>query len=329
MGIELRQLRHALALADHGTFGRAALVLELSQPALTRSIQALEREVGSPLFVRSPDGAVPTDVGRLFLQRARDIVRLAGELDEELVGARTLQSGRARIGAGAYPAEAIVAAAAARCARGFPNLTLDLVVGTWDELLQLLRGRELDLFIGETSTLQQDHDLDVEPLGRHPLLFVARRGHPLAGRRDVTAADTFSWPFVAPSRVPPRILERMLQAQRSATDPAARSRPFPSMLCRSLGTVKRIVEGSDAITGLTADAFADRAEASRFAVLGTEPWLHLQYGLVRIRDRPLSRAAEKFRELLFEAERETASRAGNLLARHPGRRRAGRTAGGA
>jgi LysR family transcriptional regulator, cyn operon transcriptional activator len=70
MALELRQMRHLLALAEHGSFARAASALRLSQPALSRSVQTIEEQVGTRLFQRWASGVVPTDVGRLLIQRA-------------------------------------------------------------------------------------------------------------------------------------------------------------------------------------------------------------------------------------------------------------------
>ena len=83
MALELQQLRQVVALAEHRSFVRAAAALHISQPALSRSIQHLERRFGSSLFVRSSSGVVPTDLGRLYIERARDLLRMADELEGE------------------------------------------------------------------------------------------------------------------------------------------------------------------------------------------------------------------------------------------------------
>src|SRR5512139_636477 len=104
----------ALALAEHGSFVRAAAALHISQPALSRSIQGLERSFGSELFLRSSGGVVPTDVGRLYLERARDLLRMADELDREAVAHATLGAGRVAVGGGPFPAESFMGQAAVR-----------------------------------------------------------------------------------------------------------------------------------------------------------------------------------------------------------------------
>ena len=145
MPLDLRALRQLLALADHGSFGRAAAALRMTQPALSRSMKGLEAEVGAELFERSPTGAVPTDEGRLLIERARDLVRAADELDRELLRRRVPGAGQIVLGAGPYPGETIVPAALTRFMAAHPLVRVRVVVrGDWDELLRRLRARELE-----------------------------------------------------------------------------------------------------------------------------------------------------------------------------------------
>ena len=186
MGFELQQLKQVIALAEHGSFVRAAAALHISQPALSRSIQNLERRFGSELFVRSSGGVVPTDRGRLYIERARDVLRMADELDRDAVTRGTLGTGRVAVGGGPYPAESFLGPAAVRFIEQYPKVSVQLHARNWDELLQELRSRELDFFVAETSTLQREPELEIAPMpSAHSLHFVARAGHPLAGRNTV------------------------------------------------------------------------------------------------------------------------------------------------
>jgi hypothetical protein len=70
--------------------------------------------------------------------------------------------------------------------------------------------------------------------------------------------------------------------------------------------VKRILATSDAVSGSILSCIATELESGQFVILGTEPWLHLHYGIVSLRGRPWTQAAERFRELALEAEHEAA-----------------------
>jgi len=330
MALELQQLRQVIALAEHGSFVRAAAALHISQPALSRSIQNLERRFGSGLFLRSSSGVVPTDLGRLYIERARDVLRLADELDREAVTHGSLGAGRVAVGGGPYPAESFLGPAAVKFVEQFPRVGVQLHARDWDELLRELRSRELDFFVAETSTLQREPDLEIVPMpSRHAVYFVAHADHPLAGRSKVTVADVLEWPFASPSRIPPRLLDPFLAAHRSVSRSLPASRPFPSIQCNGLAPVKRILATSDAVTGSILSCIASELESGRFVLLGTEPWLNLHYGIVSLKGRPWTQAAEKFHEFVLEAEREAALEEERLVAKFGsgrGRRRPRRRA---
>jgi DNA-binding transcriptional LysR family regulator len=328
MALELQQLRQVMALAEHGSFVRAAAALHISQPALSRSIQNLERRFGSELFVRSSGGVVPTDLGRLYMERARDVLRLADELDREAFTRGTLGAARVAVGGGPYPAESFLGPAAARFVEQYPKVSVHLHARNWDELLRELRSRELDFFVAETSTLQREPELEIAPMpSAHSAHFFARAGHPLAGHGTVRVEDIFAHPFVSPSRIPPRILDPMLAAHRAGATARKNALPFPSIQCNGLAPVKRIVASSDAISASILSCVAAELKLGQLVLLGTAPWLHLHYGIVSLKGRPWTQAAEKFLEYVLHAERSAAAEEEHLLEQYrPGARK--RVAGG-
>lgn len=325
MALELRQLRHVLALADLGSFARAAVALRISQPALSRSIQATEGSLGTALFRRQRSGTVLTDAGRLFIGRARQVVALANSLDSEGQADRVFQYGRVTIGSGPFPVHTVIAPALARFVVACPHVTVAFQVRDWDELLRSLQRREIDFFLAETSTLEKESHLVVEPMGQHPLFFVARRGHALAGRRDVSAVEALGYPVVSLSRIPPRVLEPMRSAQRAAQERGIVPRAFPAAECSSLGALAQIVRDTDAIMAVPLASITAELDRREFVLLGTEPWLHLRYGIVRLRGAPASVEAEKLAEFIREAERATVVEEGRLIARWAAPRRGRRT----
>ena len=319
MTFELQQLRQVIALAEHGSFVRAAAALHLSQPALSRSIASLERRFGSALFLRRKSGVEPTDLGRLFVERARDVLRLADQLDREAVSEVQLRSGRVAVGGGPFPVEAVLAPATGRFVERHPGVQVRVVAQNWDELARQLRGRELDFFMAETSTLQHDPDLEVVPLGAaHPVYFFARAGHPLAGGGARPISEILSWPFVSPSRIPPRMLDPLLAAQRQAARQGGPAQPFPAVECNAVAPVKRIVRGSNVLGASILPCIAPELESGEFVVLGREPWMHLNYGIVRLARHPLTQVAERFREFVLEAESAIVDESARLIREYGG-----------
>jgi DNA-binding transcriptional LysR family regulator len=306
MGLEIQQLRQVVALAEHRSFVRAAAALHISQPALSRSIQNLERGFGNSLFLRSAAGVVPTDLGRLYIERARDLLRMADELESEAIGHAAQRSGRVSIGGGPYPTDSFLGPATGRFIEQFPRVSVQLIAGDWDDLVQKLRGRTLDFFVADASLLTREPDLEMASMPvQHPVYFYARTGHPLAqSPAIVRAADVLTWPFVTPSRIPPRLLDPLLAAHHEASLSIAATRPFPAIECNGLAPTKRIVAASNAVSASILPCIAEDLDSGRFVLLSTEPWLHLQYGVVSLRGRPQTQMAEALLGFVLEAERE-------------------------
>jgi len=315
MSLEVRHMRQVIALDEHGSFARAASVLGLSQSALSRSIQAVEREIGSVLFIRTTSGVEPTDGGRIFIARIRQIAQLTDDLDRDLVNERGLQSGQLHVGGGPYPAQSVMADALARFLADYPRIVVRVMMRDWDELLRRLRAREIEFFLAEHSTFAGDNDLDVQPLQPHPTFILARRGHPLASRAPISFADGFAYPYASLTRIPPRALEPIRSAQRRSPDATAAYRGFPALEFNSLDAVRKIVLGSDALMVAPPACVADELERGRLVVLGSEAYLAVRYGLVRLKGQPLTAAGVRFHEYVLEAERAFTEQEKELLER--------------
>lgn len=326
MALELQQLRQILALAEHRSFVRAAAALHISQPALSRSMQNLERQFGSSLFLRSTSGVVPTDLGRLYIERARDLLRMADELEGEALGHAALRTGRVDVGGGVYPIDSFLGPAASRFAVQFPRVSVRLYSGNWDDLVPQLHSRALDFFVAETSVLAREPDLQVEPMPvQHPVYFFARAGHPLTqSDAPASAADVLAWPFASPSRIPPRMLDPLLTAHREGGLRSSTARPFPAIECNGLGPVKRIVATSDVVSASMLPCIAEDLDAGRFVLLATMPWMFLHYGIVSLRDRPWTQTSGTFRDFVLQAENEATELERKLQQAHAPEYRAGR-----
>jgi len=303
--INFRALEHAIAVADCGSFVAAARLVHLSQPALSRSVQALERSLGMRLFDRTAGTVRPTDAGTLFLDRARQLVGQAQAL--ELDAGRLRRAGEADvvIGAATYCAEGLVDLAVARLLRTHPRLRVGIVNDHWANLFLSLRRREVGFVVADTTMADEDPTLQVEPLARSQGLFAVRPGHPLAGRPDVTVAEVLRHPVVSTSRMTARIMEPLLEAT-----PKGQRSGFAPVVCESLSMMKRIAAASDAVAILPMRALFEEVATGALVLLPPRPsWLHGRFGIVRTRDRDLSEAALRFVEALREVDRDTDARA--------------------
>ena len=315
MPIKLRQLNHLLALERHGSFIHAASSLHITQPALSRSIQSLETQVGAPLFLREGHGVVPTDLGRVLIQHARQITHMTDAM-YEVIGNPALNCQDLVLGAGPFPGNTIVSRAVARFIDAHPRVKIHVEIRNWDELLPRLRSQELSLFVAETSTLEGEQDLEIETMAHHPIYFLASPGHPLAGQPALDMGKIFSNPVISPSRVPPRVLDQVLSAIARATGLQPEANAFPALLCSDFSIIKQVVTSSHAIMASTLSSVRTELERGELVVLGGEPWMHLHYGLVmRKTTQPVSSAIRTLRDYLVEAERVVSEEEKALVAR--------------
>lgn len=239
--MELRQLRHLLALAEHGNYHRAAERLCITPQALSASIAKLEQELGVPLFERGRVGVVPTRFADTLLPHATLVcaeTTRARQLIEQMANA---DSGRVVAGVGWFTSQVLAAAAAEEFARAYPELDLTLVEGASEDLhTRLLRG-ELDLVL---STPSEDvglaAELGVETLWESVDRVHARAGHPLAGRTDVALGEAVRFPWIVAAGTESRT-PRLLQA----CDRHGVPRPGRVVRTNSVYTVERLLTQGD------------------------------------------------------------------------------------
>jgi DNA-binding transcriptional LysR family regulator len=301
MDLDLRLLRHAHTLADLGSFARAAKALGITQPALSRSIKTLESRVGARLFERSATGVGLTDSGQLFLQHAQELLTCADQLAHQVEFLRGIDAGAVAVGSGPYPSELVVAQSVGRTSQKAPG-RFRLVVSDPVSIVALLGRRELDLAIVETSIVPAGAEWSVEPLNRHQGYFVVRRGHPLTRVRAPTIPQILAFPLVMTSRLPPRILRPLLERHPRLNDTL---KALPTIAVESPAMMRAIVGTSDAVAPLPLGLVADELAGGTLVALDrAEPWLHLQFGIVRLRRDGLPPAALTFLEVLHEVDDE-------------------------
>ncbi len=127
MDVDLKLLHHALVLAKHRHFGRAASALEVSQPTLSRNIAALEKQLGMRVFERSRRDVTATPGGDELLKMADELVARANALSHRMELLRDGRGGTLRIVAGAYIDDIAVQPAAIQFIRANPSIRLEIL----------------------------------------------------------------------------------------------------------------------------------------------------------------------------------------------------------
>jgi LysR family transcriptional regulator, benzoate and cis,cis-muconate-responsive activator of ben and cat genes len=192
--MELRQLRHFMAVAEEGNISRAAKKIFLTQPALSRQIKALEDEIGQCLLERQAHSIRLTPVGEALLREARELLQHADLLLERV---RAAGHGlHLRVGYAPSLAAGILSAAVESFTQTHPNARVELFDLSTAEMMAGLESDKLDvaLTVGQENGAR---GLKWTPLVRAPFRLAVNRNHPLARRQSVTPAEMARAPLLA------------------------------------------------------------------------------------------------------------------------------------
>lgn len=193
----LQQLRQFVALAQQGSFVRASRALNMTQPALSRSIKSLEEDLGQLLFDRVGRRIELTPFGQRTLDRALTLIDDAHQLLRSGKGLQTHDSGRMRLGLSSGPGALLSAPLMAHFARHFTAFHLDIHRGNTGSLTHMLRERQIDALVADVRALKPAPDLCVGQVYEIEGGFMCRPEHPLARARRVDLARLREFPIAS------------------------------------------------------------------------------------------------------------------------------------
>ncbi|MEH3370272.1 LysR substrate-binding domain-containing protein [Klebsiella variicola] len=212
--IRLRHLHTFVAVAQQGTLGRAAETLNLSQPALSKTLNELEQLTGTRLFERGRLGAQLTLVGEQFLTHAVKVLDALNSAGQALNRKEGLNNDIVRIGALPTAALGILPTVIGQFHKQQKDITLQVATMNNTMLLAGLKSGEIDIGIGRMSDPDLMSGLNYELLFLESLKLVVRPGHPLL-QETVTLSRVMEWPVVVSPKgtVPRQNAETLLQSQ--------------------------------------------------------------------------------------------------------------------
>ncbi|MCI8176979.1 LysR substrate-binding domain-containing protein [Klebsiella pneumoniae] len=212
--IRLRHLHTFVAVAQQGTLGRAAETLNLSQPALSKTLNELEQLTGTRLFERGRLGAQLTLVGEQFLTHAVKVLDALNSAGQALNRKEGLNNDIVRIGALPTAALGILPTVIGQFHKQQKDITLQVATMNNTMLLAGLKSGEIDIGIGRMSDPELMSGLHYELLFLESLKLVVRPGHPLL-QETMTLSRVMEWPVVVSPKgtVPRQNAEALLQSQ--------------------------------------------------------------------------------------------------------------------
>lgn len=190
MALDLQHLIAFNAIVATGSLGRAASTLNVTQPALSRTIRKLEEQVGAPLFERHSKGMQLTDVGRALLPHAALLQRESEHALEDIQAMLGLAKGTIRVGAIGSIACLVLPQGIGNTCEKWPRLQVQVIEGVWDRLADALISHEIDLALG-VDTEDTDEIVAIKDCRWEDTSYVvAGKHHPLRNNPHLTLADT-------------------------------------------------------------------------------------------------------------------------------------------
>jgi LysR family nitrogen assimilation transcriptional regulator len=196
--MDARALRYFQAVVEFGSYSRASEYLRISQPAISRQVGRLEKELGKALFTRSGIGAAPTDAGRLLFERSQPILRQLEEAAAEIKSVAGGSTGTIVIAIPPGVGHFLLPSLVERYRRLFPNIALKIMSGYSGTIHEaLVRGRA-DVACLHGPLPQKG--FKVIPLLEEEVFLVGKRGTLPKTRQHIATADLLSLPLILPSR---------------------------------------------------------------------------------------------------------------------------------
>ena len=278
MDLSIGKLQQLVTVARTGSFSRAAQELSISQPALSRSIAAIEDRYGFPIFNRMGHGVQLTVAGAQVIEQARPLLQALLVFDNNIKLFGSGKAGVLSIGMSPLLASQLLARFACEFINSAAKAQLKVMIHPGAVLVESLKSDLIEMFCCPAGYIEVPSDVEGEPLGSMTPVCVVRGGHPLAQRKKLKVADLASFPWA--SSVDPPISDSVLNPVR--------------FNCDNYHILLEAVLASEMVCICSKDFVADHLEVGTLCEIQVEglpmPVTNLQ--LVKLRGRVLSPLAK-------------------------------------
>jgi DNA-binding transcriptional LysR family regulator len=285
--LKTRQMVLLLALDDARNLHQAALATHMSQPAASKMLKDIETLFGVPFFERLPRGMRPTLYGETLIRHVRQALATLAEGQNSIATLQAGLSGQVDIGVIITPSMTLVPQAIARAKAEAPLLSIGVEVNTSDVLVERLLAGALDFLIARIQRPQDEARLVYEDLSEETECAVARIGHPLLARDDLTLAELASAGWILSPRG--SILRHRFDMLFRRSDLAP---PANVVETTAMSVIKSLLQQTDYLHVMPQDVARYYVNSGELAMLPIElPCRMDNFGLIMRRNLVLSPAA--------------------------------------
>lgn len=293
ISVKLHQIQALVAIAETGSVRAAARKLGLTQPALSKSLAALEEELSVPLVHRTARGANLTKFGQSIVTRGRGISQEVDRMREEIEQMRGAQQGGVTVAISPSPAMLLLPAVLRRFHREFPGIDVRVRECVYPDTVQLLREGQADFAVGAQPPVRKTSTAEfvAERLYENKLVVGCRQGHPQAQARSLRELLDCEWLQHGSADGPGSLYAPVFRENGLPV-------PTPWLVSNSFISSLSILESSDALCLLPERLVTYLARAGRLTALRlAEPMPDWDVSLIRRTQAPLTPSALKLAQI--------------------------------
>ena len=257
--MDLKQLEYFVRVAELGSFTRAAIALDIAQPALSRQVRLLEVELRQSLLTRNGRGALPTEAGKLLLEHGRGILHQVERAREELGRVRGALAGRVAVGLPPSVAKALTVPLIREFRLRMPDATLSISEGLSVGMHESLASGRLDIALLYNTS--PSPDIELTPLLEENLYLVQRhsgKSQAAARPRSIALREVANLPLIIPSR--PNAIRMLVETQMANLG----CRPQVALEIDGVAAILDLVEDGAGSAVLSRNAVATSARPDAF-----------------------------------------------------------------
>ncbi|MBS1302747.1 LysR family transcriptional regulator [Loktanella sp. SALINAS62] len=198
MKIDEKHLAQLAAVIEAGGVTEGANLLGLSQPAVSRTLSALQKRLGEPLFMPGRRPLVPTIIGRQLAAHGKVILEAGRKASETVDGFRSGSAGTVRIAGVPFFMDAVISRMIGQFQVKWPDIRVDQSYGNLPEIQAGLRSGQLDMAICPLGMVEPGSELDFTEILPGRNVVAARVRHPIFRKKSVTSTDLLRYPWIAP-----------------------------------------------------------------------------------------------------------------------------------
>ncbi len=301
--MDVRQLSHFVGVANHGSFTKAAAGLNISQPALTRSVRLLEDELGVSLLLRTPQGVELTQHGDSFFRHASLILNSVKNAKAEIEFGKEGGWGEVRVGIATLFSNFLVQDAISSAARAEARFSASISVGLFEDLVDQLREGLIDVIVTLRSDDTDHGTIRFENLVEVSTVLVAGAQSELGRRKHVKVEELIKQPWVVLKHPLMDSFFGLFFGQAGLSAPASRVRTS------SLDMLRSLVRTQHFVGFLPTHWVQDDLDSGTLAIIDVAGMPRRSMACVATRDL---RVLNKSSELFIEELRNAANFAGQL-----------------